>query len=159
VLIIIRLPQDHDHKIQLHSGCCAREKNCVCGAAPSRLPTLLYRQSVLGDGRQYRACDQLLAALSEIPFAGARRLCRDQPLDAVLVLRCLFRRACRPARLSQSDTSLSAHVRGRFANLGHTLSHRHHPSLARVRLVGCAWNGRRAGRAGKPTDHPRYRRP
>ena len=59
----------------------------------------------------------------------------------------------------QSDTSLSAHVRGRFANLGHTLSHRHHPSLARVRLVGCAWNGRRAGRAGKPTYHPRYRRP
>lgn len=26
MLIIIRLPQNHEHKIQLHSGCCAEKK-------------------------------------------------------------------------------------------------------------------------------------
>ena len=50
----------------------SRKESRFRRAAPSRLSTLFHRQFVFGDGRQYRACHQLLAALSEISLAGAR---------------------------------------------------------------------------------------
>ena len=64
--------------------------SCLRGAAPSGLPAILFCDHVVADGRQHRACHQLLAVVPKISLAGARRLRRHQSLDAVLFFAVYF---------------------------------------------------------------------
>ncbi len=70
----------------------------------------------------------------------------------------LFWRAGGPLRLPQSHSDRANHVHGRVGDLGVSVLHGYHPSLARLRLAGDSRHGGSALGAGQPTPDPRHRR-
>ena len=91
------------------------------------------------DGRQHRACHQLLGDISKVSFPGPGRLRGDFALGAVSDVRRLHRRTGRPLRHPPPHTDRNAAVHGRFYLLGCDVPER----------LGGALEGRAAAR------HPR----